>query len=295
MVFRNQMSTLLLLSALAVAPSRLARRTLIASTAGLTCAPPTFGVDPPDEQTLEERLVHMLTSSRQSDVLAAEALIAKMERAGGSQLLAAEGIGSWGSWIGAWDVLYAGSAGFFGGPLVMTSMASRQNVRLLSARQFVYGPVDAAEDLRGSGSDGGTSTECMYAVSSADERVLLTRSGSFTKLPELAYRLDFPHPVSAFQLGEAQRGSPQETLTPVSLDSVVGTATPAGGATLRDISYLSANVWISRSRDDGGVLVLRRSDATPLRPPAQRPDLTAMCSEAIFTARGKICRQTALF
>ena len=41
------------------------------------------------------------------------------------------------------------------------------------------------------------------------------------------------------------------------------------------------------------VVVLGRSDATPLMPPAGRADLTATCAEAVFV-RGAVCRRQSL-
>ena len=66
-----------------------------------------------------------------------------------------------------------------------------------------------------------------------------------------------------------------------------------GGASLREITYLSEQLWISRSGDDGSVVVLGRSEATPLMPPAGRADLTATCAEAVFV-RGAVCRRQSL-
>ena len=51
-------------------------------------------------------------------------LIDSLTSSGGSQRLAAEGVGSWGSWIGAWDVLYAKPRLAGGGPLTPRSTSS---------------------------------------------------------------------------------------------------------------------------------------------------------------------------
>ena len=40
-------------------------------------------------------------------------------------------------------------------------------------------------------------------------------------------------------------------------------------------------------------VVLGRSEATPLMPPAGRADLTATCAEAVFV-RGAVCRRQSL-
>ena len=63
-----------------------------------------------------------------------------------------------------------------------------------------------------------------------------------------------------------------------------------GGATLKDVLYLSERLWISRSGDDGALTVLQRCDTRALAPPAGRPDLTAPCSDT----RGTLCRTRAL-
>ena len=67
--------------------------------------------------------------------------------------------------------------------------------------------------------------------------------------------------------------------------------TAAGGATLKKISYLSERVWISRGGDGGALTVLARCSARARAPPAERPDLTAPCSDT----RGTLCRRRAQF
>jgi hypothetical protein len=67
--------------------------------------------------------------------------------------------------------------------------------------------------------------------------------------------------------------------------------TAAGGATLKKISYLSERVWISRGGDGGALTVLVRCSARARAPPAERPDLTAPCSDT----RGTLCRRRAQF
>lgn len=267
----------------------------------------------PSPDDVEEQLINLLqrgapAGSQLSAPQAsqAEALMSALEASGGgSQLLASEGIGSWGPWIGAWDIVYTGQSEFAGGPIgpaTATKLNKGQpdiRLRLLSARMFVYGPMDAASDLRGVGRDGGTSTELTYELRQpmADLRreVLLARSGSFTKLPAYAYRVEFARPATRLLLPipDAASGSEGSAPKPLDADSM-GVLNPSGGASLREITYLSEKLWISRSNDDGGLLVLQRTDARAFRPPEERPDLTATCSEAVFV-RGKVCRDLPLF
>ena len=278
----------------------LARRAVVTSLiAGAMLRPlpggaATVGAVAPED--LEERLIERLRAGgaaakrlAPADVAAAEALMDELERSGGSQLQAAEGIGSWGSWIGAWDVLYCGAACADGPLAPRPAKTDGAQLRLVGARQYVYGPSNSREDLKGVGRDGGTSTELLYAPS-LDEApsLLLARSGSFTKLPAYAFRVEFPQLPRAFELPVETGGGALRPLPAAELGA------PAGGAWSRDISYLSERLWISRSSADGGRRVLLRSDAVPLVPPAERPDLTYMCSDAVFV-RGSICRKKALF
>ena len=123
----------------------------------------TVGAVAPED--LEERLIERLRAGgaaakrlAPADVAAAEALMDELERSGGSQLQAAEGIGSWGSWIGAWDVLYCGAACADGPLAPRPAKTDGAQLRLVGARQYVYGPSNSREDLKGVGRDGGTST-----------------------------------------------------------------------------------------------------------------------------------------
>ena len=266
----------------------------------------------PSDDALEEKLIDLLqlyggpAGSRltPSQAQRAEALTAALEASGGgSQHLASEGIGSWGPWIGAWDVLFTAPSDFPGGPIALSTATERQpegRLELVSARQFVFGPSDAASDLRGIGRDGGISTELTYALQplSVDggQQLLLARSGSFTKLPDYSYRLDFAQPARRvlLPLAVADAGTSSGAMAkPLDIDTrrMLG---PAGGASLRDITYLSEKLWVSRSNDGGGLLVLKRTDARAVAPPAERPDLMATCAEAVFV-RGKVCRDRPLF
>ena len=234
---------------------------------------------------------------RPVDVNEVDRLVAELAADGGSSRLAAEGIGSWGSWIGAWDVLYT-QPGFTGGPV------NPSNARLVSARQFVYGPVDTKADLQGIGRDGSMSTECVYAPGDGSPSVLLARSGSFTKLPAYDFRLEFTAPPRAYRL--PADGARASSAGAAGLAARCARQLRAAGLRfLREITYLSAGIrsarsphlseqlWISRSGDDGSVVVLGRSEATPLMPPAGRADLTATCAEAVFV-RGAVCRRQSL-
>ena len=260
-----------------------------------------------DVGVVEDRLIQLL---QDSEAVGAGPLVARsrevdglindLERTGGSQRDQTDGIGSWGSWIGAWDVLYVGGSPFVGGPVgslrtKLRAGGEEVTLRCVSARQFVYGPQDAAEDLSLKGRDGGTSTELVYAMDDAGGggQILLTRSGAFTKMPGFDFRLDFAQPPRAYRLSADADGS-DSGLRQMAIATTTGVLYPMGGASLREISYLSERLWISRSNDDGGRVVLLRSDARALVPPAQRPDLTATCAEAIFV-RGAVCRTKGLF
>ena len=274
--------------ALTNAPAQFFARRELAVLLAASCFHPSPARAAPDDGA-EERLIALLSKGgvagaklRPVDVNEVDRLVAELAADGGSSRLAAEGIGSWGSWIGAWDVLYT-QPGFTGGPV------NPSNARLVSARQFVYGPVDTKADLQGIGRDGSMSTECVYAPGDGSPSVLLARSGSFTKLPAYDFRLEFAAPPRAYRL-------PADGAAPSSLASprdALGSFELPGGASLREITYLSEQLWISRSGDDGSVVVLGRSEATPLMPPAGRADLTATCAEAVFV-RGAVCRRRSL-
>ena len=206
-------------------------------------------------------------------------------------------------WIGCWDVLLAGTGGGF-----PASLAPGGGATLRSARQFVYGPPSVRDDLRGVDREGGTSIECTYELAGSDgarpaSRILVASSGSLTKLPSFAYRLEFAQPARAYAL-PATGGADGDGVAaaaaaeaPPELKELPAAATAnlvrsvAGGATRKEISYLSERVWISRSGDGGTATVLARCDARALAPPAGRPDLTAPCSDT----RGTLCRRRALF
>lgn len=252
----------------------------------------------------EERLIEVLQAGGVAganltpvQMRACESLIRQLEQSGGgSQRDQAEGIGSWGSWIGAWDVLYAASGPVAGGPVSPRKTKLRPSdpdvqLTLVQARQFVFGPSNAADDLRGIPVEGGTSTELTYALApDAAPSLLLTRSGSFTKLADFDYRLDFARPSRLYQLS----GTPPSPATATAADTL-GVLQPAGGAFRRQITYLSERLWISRGADDDALLVLLRSmEAKALVPPSERPDLTSTCAEAVFV-RGQVCRKTGLF
>ena len=181
---------------------------------------------------------------------------------------------------------------------------------LRGARQFVYGPPNVKDDLRGIDREGGTSIECTYEIppgpggaAPPDEarpasHVLLASSGSLTKLPSFAYRLDFTQPARAYALPSAGGAGAADgddgvvslpELPAAAADSLIRTA--VGGATLKQISYLSERVWISRGGDGSALAVLARCNARALAPPAGRPDLTAPCSDT----RGTLCRRRAQF
>ena len=270
--------------------------------------------EPPaaDAQELEDQLLAALepggVGARRSpsELRAAEGLIAQLERLGGSQKALAEGLGSYEvPWIGCWDVLFLdGAAGF------PASLAPAGGATLRGARQFVYGPPNVKDDLRGIDREGGTSIECTYEIppgpggaAPPDEarpasHVLLASSGSLTKLPSFAYRLDFTQPARAYALPSAGGAGAADgddgvvslpELPAAAADSLIRTA--VGGATLKQISYLSERVWISRGGDGSALAVLARCNARALAPPAGRPDLTAPCSDT----RGTLCRRRAQF
>ena len=260
-----------------------------------------------DAQLIEDQLMVALepggvgAKRSPSELRDLEGLIAQLERFGGSQKGLTEGPGSYEvPWIGCWDVLFVG--GVAGFPASLSDGAT-----LRGARQFVYGPPNARDELRGIDRDGGTSIECTVELPAPvggaarpdgarpASRVLLASSGSLTKLPNFAYRLDFAQPARAYALpteGDADSddgvGAALTELPAAAAGSLVHAT--AGGATLKEISYLSERVWISRSADGGALTVLARCDARALAPPAGRPDLTAPCSDT----RGTLCRRRAL-
>jgi len=274
-----------------LAPAQVFARRELAVLLAASCFHPSPARASTDDGA-EERLIALLSKGgvagaklRPVDVNEVDRLVAELATDGGSSRLAAEGIGSWGSWIGAWDVLYT-QPGFTGGPV------NPSNARLVSARQFVYGPVDTKADLQGIGRDGSTSTECVYAPGDGSPSVLLARSGSFTKLPAYDFRLEFTAPPRAYRL-PADGAAPSSPVPLASPRDALGSFELPGGASLREITYLSEQLWISRSGDDGSVVVLGRSEATPLMPPAGRADLKATCAEAVFV-RGAVCRRQSL-
>ena len=268
--------------------------------------------EPPaaDAQQLEDQLLAALepggvgAKRSPSELRAAEGLIAQLERLGGTQKALAEGPGSYEvPWIGCWDVLFVGGAAGF-----PASLAPSGGATLRGARQFVYGPPSVKDDLRGIDREGGTSIECTYEMPPGPtgavppdgarpaSRVLLASSGSLTKLPNFAYRLDFTQPARAYALptaGGAADGDDGVGSLPELPAAAAGSLirATAGGATLKEISYLSERVWISRGGDGGALTVLARCNARALAPPAGRPDLTAPCSDT----RGTLCRRRAQF
>lgn len=268
--------------------------------------------EPPaaDAQQLEDQLLAALepggvgAKRSPSELRAAEGLIAQLERLGGTQKALAEGPGSYEvPWIGCWDVLFVGGAAGF-----PASLAPSGGATLRGARQFVYGPPSVKDDLRGIDREGGTSIECTYEMPPGPNgaappdgarpasRVLLASSGSLTKLPNFAYRLDFTQPARAYALptaGGAADGDDGVGSLPELPAAVAGSLirATAGGATLKEISYLSERVWISRGGDGGALTVLARCNTRALAPPAGRPDLTAPCSDT----RGTLCRRRAQF
>ena len=263
---------------------------------------------------MEDRLIELLrtggpagiTLSHSSvQVQEAELIIAQLSASGGSQKEAAEGIGSWGSWIGAWDVMYM-QRSFLVWPLRPPGSSS---ARLAGVKLFVYGPMDVAVDLREEDQDASASIEVVYNTTSQvgqEELLLLSCSGSFVKLPAYDFRLGFTRPASAYRLEtppladvsggiSASRTSAPPNLRPADkAKALLGAEwTPPGAASQCEIAYLSERLWISRN-SAGDALVMLRSEDSPLLPPVRRPDLTATCSEAIFMG-GRICRSKALF
>lgn len=260
-----------------------------------------------DTDTVEEQLISLLSDGgalgyrlTPLQVKQAEDLIKRLEVGGGSQFDQAIGIGSWGSWIGAWDIAYLGSGLLDGSMTTPTQTGLREMepdtpLRLVSAHQFVYGPSDATADLRGSPVDGSVSTELLYAAEQDEApSVLSMRAGAFTKLSDADFSLSFTLPTRKYLLDRSAPPSILETLDPAKADSLGSVQAIAGGLSLRRISYLSERLFISRSKDDSSVVVLQRSDAKALKPPDERPDLTSTCAEAIFV-RGQTCRRERLF
>ena len=282
----------------------LSRRTLVAALA-TACSTQswrrTSRAEEIDAAALEDLLVQKLradggaagTLLSPTDDDTVTSLVSQLERQGGSQLEPAEGIGSWGSWIGSWEIIYA-EPSREGSPIVSSKVDTGRPLRLVSAREFVYGPPNAAEDLQGAASNGGASIECLFAQdggSSAGTQLVVSRSGSFTKLSALSYRRDFGG--AAVRVLPSSTGNAGANAASVATYALAAPIEPVGGIMLGEFTYLSERLWISKS-EGGARTVLLRSDAAPLAPPTARPDLTATCSEAVFSQRAQVCRKTAL-
>ena len=223
-----------------------------------------------DAENLEARLSQLLEVGgpmgarlSPSQVVAADAVVGTLEGIGGTQLGAASDEGVWElPFVGGWDVLLARPT-FVGGP---PGGDRAGGLELVSARQFIWGPGEE-----------GTSTECVYAevrsrpdVSEAVAAIVLTRTGSITNLPATDVRFDFPTPPSASStVLSADAGKAPTLGTPKPLGAV-GLSIKPGGTSLRRTTYLSERLWVMRSSDDGGLMVLRRTDTDALQPPSRR-------------------------
>ena len=224
----------------------------------------------------------------------ARSLIRDLERSGGSQIDLADGVGSYElPWLGAWDVMYVDAA------ILPWSPALTQEIMpvLTSANFFVYGPSDAAADLRGQPVEGGAAIEYTYAAGeNANPSILLSSVGGITKLPGMDYKMNFMQISRMNRPPNADsRSAPGSPLSLTSSpDSLAQLSSKQAATRYMTISYLSERLWVSHTQDDDMLLVLSRSDAKSLLPPKQRPDLTSVCAEAAFV-RGQTCRRERLF
>lgn len=267
--------------------------------------------DTDEDEELEEKLLVALTSGTKSE---ADRLVRVLEDRGGSQRALTEGPGAFETpWVGAWKVQYA--IGDAAAPARLQYRSSGNELRLVASRQFVFGPTNAKEELRGIGTDGGISTEWTYATNAAGadaagERVLIVKSGSLVKLPNFGYHAEYSQPAQYFQYdatSSTTSSAKAPALSPLPADALdtprdaVGlrgalATVPAGS--LSQISYFSERLWLSRGSKDGALTVLQRCTDRALAPPAARVDLTAPCSETGVEndlRGGRLCRKEALF
>ena len=89
-------------------------------------------------------------------------------------------------------------------------------------------------------------------------------------MPATDVRLDFPSPPTMGRLSSASGGDASLLGPPLPTDMANLMPTRIGGASLRTTTYLSERLWVTRSGDDGGLLVLRRTEAEALRPPSRK-------------------------
>lgn len=284
--------------------------------------------DADDPEALEDKFLAALKSGAKSE---ADRLARLLEDRGGSQRALAEGPGAFEiPWVGGWNVYASGVAA---APDRLQFKSSGKELRLVASRQFVFGPANAKEELKGIGREGGVSTEWIYAAAActvrcadADDegtgRVLIVKSGSLVKLPDFGYRAEYSQPAQTFRYDAATLSSseapvlsqlPADVLEAARLsgtNALLDLSDPAstklrGALAMLDvgglcrISYFSERLWLSRSTSsDGALTVLQRSGDRALAPPATRPDLTAPCAETGIEKDlrgGPLCRQSALF
>mmetsp|Transcript_114615 Transcript_114615/g.220833 ORF Transcript_114615/g.220833 Transcript_114615/m.220833 type:complete len:428 (-) Transcript_114615:11-1294(-) len=272
------------------------------------------------EEELEETLIQRLQANTIGNILpssdqekSVEDLITDLERRGGSLTQLANEPGSLKTpWIGAWDILYAGGKSLINSPLTFkTSLkdAAGTTFKLVSARQFVNGVVNATAELMGIPGDDGISTEYIYAPEKkGPRRVLLARSGSLLKLANFAYKFDFRKPRT-FEYKQPQYSKfeyqlPTATPDGDDLDNFVlnptklpakSVSVPRAGAFSGKITYLSNRLWISRSSDDGVCTVLRRCNSMALVPSPVKKRIFAACAETGWMSGEGFCRKRAIF
>ena len=237
---------------------------------------------------LEDELLGMLEAGgvggsglSASQMSATEGTVRELEALGGTQLSAASNEGMWElPFVGGWDVLLAAPA-FAGGPLAGggkgvggkgvggkgvggKGVGGQGVLTIVSARQFIWGP-----------GEGGISTECVYEdpASGVGSLVLLSRIGSVSNLAGTDVRLDFAMPLNANRVSmpaDGGGGGGAATVgTALPLDTVRGSAAGVMGS-LWTTTYLSERMWVMRSPGDGGMTVLRRTDAEAIRPPSKK-------------------------
>lgn len=183
------------------------------------------------------------------------ALVEVLERREGAQLYAAEAQGRWVlPWVGGWECVWSAQKDrtSFGGPAIprfdlsTESDGTRSSVvlqngnvpfKLLSARQFIYGP-----------GEGGVTVEYLYSSPGVAPKLLLSKNGTATNLGGNRFQFDMPLPFEAYEATVLRDGV--EALT--SRRPLSGSVPLGGGAMGLQMrtSYLSPTLWLIRGAND---------------------------------------------